>query len=81
MSLGLDTLSRFQSSQSLLFLLNAVCLDEKQQLPILVFGFTWRGLEPMIYYTWGKHAKYYNIDAVISMCALPAMKGTNQLSR
>jgi hypothetical protein len=28
-----DTLSRFQANQSLLFLLNAVCLVEKKQIP------------------------------------------------
>jgi hypothetical protein len=35
MSLHSDTLSRFRANQSLLFLLNAVCLAEKQQIPIL----------------------------------------------
>ena len=30
-----DTLSRFRDNQSLLFLLNAVCLAMKQQIPIL----------------------------------------------
>jgi hypothetical protein len=30
-----DTLSWFQANQSLLFLLNAACLSEKQQIPIL----------------------------------------------
>ena len=38
-SLHLDTLSRFWANQSLLFLLNAVCLAEKPQIPILVFAF------------------------------------------
>jgi len=33
MSLHSDT-SRFRANQSLLFLLNAVCLAEKQQIPI-----------------------------------------------
>ena len=34
-------------------LLNAVCLVEKQQIPInfIAFGLTWSGLEPMIYHT------------------------------
>ena len=32
-----DTLSRFQANQSLLFLLNAVCLAEIQNIPILLF--------------------------------------------
>ena len=35
MSLHLDTLFWFQANQSLLILLNAVCLAEKQQIPIL----------------------------------------------
>jgi hypothetical protein len=34
-SLHSDTLSWFRANQSLLFLLNAVCLVEKQQIPIL----------------------------------------------
>ena len=34
MSPHLDTLSWFRANQSLLFLLNAVCLAEKQQIPI-----------------------------------------------
>jgi hypothetical protein len=35
-----DTLSRFQANQSLLFLLNAECLAEKQQIPIL-YSLVW----------------------------------------
>jgi hypothetical protein len=35
MSLHSDTLFWFRSNQSLLFLLNAVCLAEKQQIPNL----------------------------------------------
>ena len=35
MSLHWDTLSWFQANQSLLLLINAVCLAEKQQIPIL----------------------------------------------
>jgi hypothetical protein len=35
MSLHSDTLFRFHSNQSLLFLLNAVCLAEKQQISML----------------------------------------------
>jgi hypothetical protein len=48
----------FRANQSLLFLLNAVCLAEKQQIPILVFGLTRTGLEPMIYHTQGEHANH-----------------------
>ena len=35
MSLYSDTLSWFRANQSLLLLLNAACLAEKQQIPIL----------------------------------------------
>jgi hypothetical protein len=35
MSLHPDTLSCFRANQSLFFLLNAACLAEKQQIPIL----------------------------------------------
>jgi hypothetical protein len=35
MSLHLDTLFWFWANQSLLFLLNAACLAEKQRIPIL----------------------------------------------
>jgi hypothetical protein len=36
-----DTLSWFRANQSLLFLLNAACLPEKQQIPIL-YSFVWQ---------------------------------------
>jgi hypothetical protein len=36
MSLHSDTLTQFQANQSLLFLHNAACLVEKQQIPILL---------------------------------------------
>jgi hypothetical protein len=43
--------------QSLLFLLNAACLAEKQQMPIFIFfGLTRPGLELTIYRTRGEHA-------------------------
>jgi hypothetical protein len=38
MSLHLDLLLRFRANQSLHFLLNAACLAEKQQIPILLRG-------------------------------------------
>ena len=57
-----DTLSWFWANQSLHFLLNDVCLAEKQPVPI--FGFTRSGLEPMIYHIWDKHANHYTTDAV-----------------
>ena len=51
-----DTLSWFRVNQSLLTLLTAVCLVEKQQIPILYFGLTWSELEPMTYCIRGDHA-------------------------
>jgi hypothetical protein len=45
MSLHLDILFWFRDNQSLLLLINAACLAEKQQIPILVFGLTQPGLE------------------------------------
>jgi hypothetical protein len=65
MSLHLDTLFWFRADQSLLFLLNAACLVEKQQIPISVFALTWPGLESTIYCTRGQHANHYTIDAVL----------------
>ena len=64
MLLHSDTLFWFRASQSLLFLLNAVYLAEKQQIPILVFGLTQSGLEPTIYRTRGEHANNYATNAV-----------------
>jgi hypothetical protein len=46
----------------LLFLLNAACLTEKQQIPILKSGLTRPGLEPMIYRTRDEHANHYTTD-------------------
>jgi hypothetical protein len=37
MSIPSDTLSRFQENQSLLLLLDAVCLGENHQMPMLLF--------------------------------------------
>ena len=47
MSLHSDTLFWFRANQSLIFLLNAACLAEKQQIPIL-YSFAWpdRGSNP-----------------------------------
>jgi hypothetical protein len=64
MLLHSDTLFWFRANQSLLFLLNAVYLAEKQQIPILVFGLTQSGLEPTIYRTRGEHANNYATNAV-----------------
>ena len=62
-----DKLSWFRADQSLLFLLNAACLPEKQQISIciyIVFGMTQPGLEPTIYRTRGEHSNHYATDAV-----------------
>jgi hypothetical protein len=60
-----DTLFWFRANQSLLFLLNAACLAEKQQIPILP-SLVWPDwLEPTIYRIWGEHANNYAIDEVI----------------
>ena len=48
-----------------LFLLNAACLAEKQQIPILVFALTRPGFETTIYRTRGEHANHYATDAVL----------------
>jgi hypothetical protein len=64
MLLHSDTLFWFRANQSLLFLLNAVYLAEKQQIPILVFGLTQSGLEPTIYRTRGEYANNYATNAV-----------------
>ena len=59
-----DTLFWFRANQSLLLLLNAACLAEKQQIPISVFGLTQSGLEAPIYRTWGEHANHNANDTV-----------------
>jgi len=51
-----DTLSLFRANQSLLFLLNAACLAERQQIPFLY--------DPTIYRTQGEHANHYTTYAV-----------------
>ena len=59
-----DTLLWFLANQSLIFLLNAACLAEKQQIPISVFGLTCSGVKPMIYCTRGEHAYHYTTEVV-----------------
>ena len=56
-----DTLSWFRVNQSLPLLLNAACLAEKLQIPILK-SLVWPG--PTIYRTWVKLAYYYTNDVV-----------------
>ena len=53
------TLFWFGADQSLLFLLHAACLAEKQQANFIVFGLTRPGLEPTIYRTRGDPANHY----------------------
>ena len=62
MSLHVDTLSWFRVNQSLLLVLKAACLPEKQQ--ILFVKSSRRGLEPMTYFTRGEHDYNYTTDAV-----------------
>jgi hypothetical protein len=64
MSLHSDTLSRFWNNQSLIFLLNAACIADKHQIPILVFDLTRPWFELTIYHTQGEYANHYATDAV-----------------
>ena len=67
-SLHWDTLFWFRADQSLIFLLNAACLVETQQIPLdfIVFGLTQPGLEHTIYHIRGEHANQYATDAVLN---------------
>jgi hypothetical protein len=67
MSLHSSTLFWFRANQSLLFLLNAACLAEKQEIPIL-YSLVWpdRGSKSTIYPTRGKHTNHYATDAVLT---------------
>jgi hypothetical protein len=56
-----DTLSWYQDNQSLLLLLYTACLEEKQQIPIAVFGLTWLGF----YDTRGECANNCNTQVVL----------------
>ena len=56
MSLHSDTLYCFRTNDSLFLLLIVVCLAEKQQKQVLVFGLTRLGLEYTVYRIRGKHA-------------------------
>jgi hypothetical protein len=57
MLLHSDTLFWFRANQSLLLLLNAACLAEKQQIPILKSL-----LKLTICHTWGEQANHYTTD-------------------
>ena len=72
-----DTLSWLRVNQSLLFLLNAACLAEKQHIPILVFGLTRSGAwtHDLLHSRWAPyHYTTYAVPMVClicnSMCAL-----------
>jgi hypothetical protein len=77
MSLHSDTLSWFWVNQVLLFLLNAACLVEKQQI-IILCSFVWPdlGLEHNIYRSRGEYANDYTTDAVPSVCLIRQIKNT-----
>jgi hypothetical protein len=62
MLLHSDTLSLFRANPSLFLFLNTTFLVEKQHILILVFSFTWQGLELMIYSTRGEHGNQYTTD-------------------
>ena len=66
MSLHSDTLFWFRANQSLLFLFNAACLADKQQMPIFSLWFDPTGLEPTTYRTRGEHDNYSATDVVFS---------------
>jgi hypothetical protein len=60
-----ETLSWFRANHSLLLLLNAACLAEKQHIPNpIVFGLTRPWLESTISHTQSKHASHYTTGAV-----------------
>jgi hypothetical protein len=61
------TQTHYSDFESSLFLLNAACLAEKQQIPILVFGLTRPRLEPTIYHTRDEHANHYPTDPIFSV--------------
>jgi hypothetical protein len=66
MSLHSDTLFWFRANQSLLFLLNAVWLAEKQQIPILSC-FVWYKLQSISQLNWSKSCiPYHKITAMMA---------------
>ena len=74
MLLHSDTLFWFIANQSLLFLLNAACLADKQQIQIfIVFGLTRPGLEPTSHHTQCEHANHCATDMVRNVYDLIAV--------
>ena len=55
MSFHLGTFSRIWANKTMLLLINAVCLAEKQQIAICLI---WPRFEPTIYSTRGKHKSH-----------------------
>ena len=39
-------------------------LNKSANTNFIVFGLTWTGLEPMMYYSWGKYATHYTTDVI-----------------
>jgi hypothetical protein len=67
-SLHSDALSWIRVNQFLLLHINAACLEEKQQIPMLLsFGLTRPVLELIIYHTWGEHDNYFTTDRLVVM--------------
>ena len=65
MSPHLDILLLFLANQSLVFLLNAMCLCKKAtNTNFIVFGLTRPDLVPTIYPTQDKHTNHYTINVV-----------------
>ena len=61
-----DTLFWLWADQSMLLLLNAACLAEKQHVPVFkVFGLTRPWIESTTFRTRGKHANHYTTQAVL----------------
>ena len=58
MSIHSDISLWFQANQSLSFVFNGVCFEEKLQIKFLLSGLNRMGLEPWIYRTRGEHADH-----------------------
>jgi hypothetical protein len=62
MSLHVYILPLFWINQSLVFLINMMCLEKKNKHQVFVL--TRPGTERTIYYTWNQQSDHYTIDAV-----------------
>jgi hypothetical protein len=63
------------ANQSLLFLLNDMHLEEKQQIPIL-FSLVWKKIEPSINRTQSDHSNHNTMDVVTTTCNKKQDKGS-----